>query len=922
MSDRLPDRSASTPTFLPRLGRFLASAGVRLVLSVAIIFSLIPEPWVKRWEPALLAVFALEFLARLALAVRREADAGGRERGWRVPRPGALIMLLLDLVALISFLPIDPRASPWMRILRLLRFIVLLGYWLPLMRDLRTVILRRERARQLIVMGLIVGLLSFAGALVLQQSEFESRAIDYDEDGVVDPPDREFFTKLWWAFRQIQDPGNMIASPSATAAVFVSLTLTVAGLMLVSFLIGLGSDVVREVMELGQLRAPGLHGHTVIVNINAATRQLLEELMHYYQKLQPRDARPLSRWWFALLLEGLRRSLFGPRYVVVGTQPERPDFLRRSDLARIVYRHGSAHDESFMQRADIALAQRVVLLADTAAAEPDAETIRAALAIVEGLRDPTPADPIEGAVTGSNIQVPRNRSRRLARATDGHLTHQRGRAKLLIAEILDERNVPASWAALASGGGELRAFIVVVDRMIALFLACVGRTAGIGPVLSELFTCSGHELYTCFFDLPELAYTCETPPELPHAPDAAIDRLVRRARVLPPGRGLVPLGLLYEQTDELGMPDLGVVIGGGEPGAAACSGFIALAPNFAVVREFSEGLRRDPGAPGWSEGQQEAARREAAGAPEFAHEPHLSLRKVLIVGFRPATIALCEALLLAEPDADILVLVASEAERRAALDRINVHRDMVERHLLRGYHGALVPRPEGDFAYQHQDGGPALGRVQIVVGDATSPLQLVDLPGEFGHVSEFDLVYILSSAAQDSDARGAQTLMTLDALLSRSENAAPNLRVVAELVDAELAHRLRQRYAALGVSRVQVYSTENLRAYFLFQSVLIPGFSRVYGQLLAPWGHSFARVLARGRGRGACTFQALSVHVAAAGHGALIGVELDGEAGGVELHLGTGPASADGRIDLSRLRAAWVVAHDPAEHRRPARAPA
>ncbi|MFZ6177128.1 hypothetical protein [Nannocystis pusilla] len=913
----MPDRTSAA---LTRLGRILSSAGVRLLLSAAIIFSLIPEPWVKQYEPLLLGLFALEFSLRLLLAIRRETDDDSRQRGWRWPRLGALALLALDLVALVSFLPIDPRASPWMRSLRLLRFVVLLGYWAPLMRDLRTVMLRRERARQVVVMAMVVGLLSFAGALFLQQSEFDDRGVDYDEDGRIDRDDRDFFTKLWWAFRQIQDPGNMMTAPTAPGVVVISLWLTVAGLFLVSFLIGLGSDVVREMMELSQLRPPGLHGHTVIVNITAATRQLLEELMRYYQKLLPQDVRPLSRWWFALLLDNLRRALMGPRYVVVGTSPDRPDFLRRSELARIVYRHGSANDEAFMHRADIALAQRVVLLADTAAAEPDAETIRASLAIVEGLRDPSPADPEEGAVTGSNIQVQKTRSRRTGRITDGHLTHQRGRGKLLIAEILDERNVPAAWAALASGGGELRAFIVVVDRMIALFLACVGRTAGIGPLLAELLTCTGHEIYTCFFDLPELSYNCETPPQLPAEPQAAMQRLTQRARVLPPRQRLVPIGLLYEEVDELGMPDLGVVIGGDArpPGAIAptCNGFIALAPSFAHVREFSEALRREPEVTAWSEDQDVAARQVVAGAPQFGREPHLPLRRVLVCGFRPVTIALCEALILAEPAAEILVLVPTEAERRAALDRINVHRDMVQRHLLRGYHGALAPRPDGDFShhYEPRDGGPPIGRVQIVVGDTTSPLQFVELPGGFGHVSQFDLVYILSSAGQDSDARGAQTLMTLDALLTRSEPAAPHLRIVAEFVDAELAHRLRQRYAALGVARVQVYSTENLRAYFLFQSVLIPGFARVYGQLLAPWGHSFARLVPSGRGRGRCPFQALSVHIAEAGHGVLIGVELDREGGGSELHLGAGASGEDGVVDLARVRGLWVVTLDPAVH--------
>lgn len=904
----MPDRPSRAPSIYTRLNRLLQRMEVRLVLSAAIIVSLIPEAWVRSYEPGLLLLFFGEFVARLLLVFRRESDPEGREEGWRAPRPGALFLLLLDLVALLSFLPVDHRASPWMRILRLMRFAVLFSYWAPVLKDLRIVMLRRERSRQVAVMGVVVALLSFAGALALQQSEFGAGGVDYDEDGRISGADHRFSIKLWWAFRQIQDPGNMMAGPGAPVVVLVSLGLTVSGLFLISFLIGLGTDVVRELMELSALRSPGLHGHTVIINITAATRQLLEELMHYYQKLLPREGPLWSRTRMSQLGERARRSLFGPRYVVVGTHRERPDFLRRGDLARIVYRHGSATDDTFTERADIAFAQRVVLLADTAAAEPDAETIRAALAVVMGLRDPRPADPVEGAVTGST--APRGRTRPPSRVSDGHLTHQRGRGKLLIAEILDERNVPAAWAALASGSGELRAFIVVVDRMIALFLACVGRTADIGPVLAELFTCAGNELYTCFFDMPELTYTCETPPELPREPEAAMRRLTRRALAEWPRRKVVPLGLLYEESDELGMPDLAVVIGESER-TGACNGFIALSPSFAHVRDFSEDLRRRPGDIGWSKDQADAAARASAGAPPLQPEERLPLRRVLVCGFRPATVALLEAVVLAEPAAEVLVLVASEEERRAALERLAVHRDMLERSLLRGYRGAFVARPGGDFTYQPRGEREPLGRVQVRVGDATSPLQLVDLPGGFGSVAALDLVYVLSSAHQDSDALGAQALMTLDALLSREGGA--QVRVVAEFVDAELAHRLRQRYAALGSTRVQVYSTENLRAYFLFQSVLVPGFARVYGQLLAPWGHSFRRLLAAGRGQGRCSFGALSLRVADAVQGILVGVELDGPDGAAELHLGGGAPRDRGEVDLGRLRAVWVVARDPAE---------
>lgn len=904
MVARVRARSVSSRLLL-RLARVLDSTGVRVGLSVAIILSLIPEPFVHTLEPTLLTLFAVEFGARLLLAIRREPSTAGHEAGWQRPRLGACALLGLDLVALMSFLPLAAASSPWMRILRLSRFVVLLGYWAPVMRDLRTVMLRHERTRQVIVMGMVVALLAFAGALVLQQHEFDVTGIDYDEDGVVTSSDRAFFTKLWWAFRQIQDPGNMLQAPGAVAAAVVSLALTVAGLFLVSFLIGLGTDVVREMLEISQRRPPGLHGHTVVVNTNASTGQLLSELMTYYQKLLPSEDRPLSGRWFALRLEALRRGLFGPRYVVVGKEPLRPEFLQRGELSRIVYRCGVASDESFMVRADIAQAQRVVLLADAAAESPDAETTRAALTIVEGLRDPRPVDISEGALAGSNLRGPRGRGRGRARATDGHLTHQSGRARLLIAEVLDERNVPAAWAALAAGGGELRAFIVVVDRMIALFLACVGRTAGVGPVLSELLTCSGRELYTCFFDL-------DAPP-LPSDPQEALARLTTRARAA--RTGVVPLGLLYEQRDELGIPDLAVAIGGealpleADAPPPTCSGFLALAPNFTAVRHLAEGIQRHPEAEGWPSAEIDAARRAAEGAPPLRPDPPLPLRRVLVCGFRPATVALCEAIVLAEPQAEVVVLVTSEAERAAAAERLHGHRDMVQRRLLRGYHGGFVAADAPwEFAFQLQSGGPPRGRLRLLVGDASAPLVLVDLPGAAGHVAGFDLIYILSSAAQDSDARGAQILMTLDALLMRTDNARCP-RVVAEFVEAELAHRLRQRYAALGIARVQVYSTENLRAYFLFQAVLIPGFARVYGQLLAPWGHSFGRLLVEGAGSGRCSFDALALRVAEAGGGVLLGIELVRPGGGCELLLGGG-ATADA-IDLSRLHAAWVVAPDP-----------
>src|SRR5690606_6329185 len=182
-----------------------------------------------------------------------------------------------------------------------------------------------------------------------------------------------FFVHLWWAFRQVQDPGNMMASPHHAVAVIVSVGLTIVGLFMVSFLIGLGTDVVRELMELARLRPPGLYGHTIIVNIEVSTQQLLHELLRYSRKLLPGGA--LSWRWVTQLARNTQRGMRGAQYLVVGRSHDPPDFLRQPDLARITYRQADVEDESFLARANVAQAQRVVLLADFDVADPDAATI-------------------------------------------------------------------------------------------------------------------------------------------------------------------------------------------------------------------------------------------------------------------------------------------------------------------------------------------------------------------------------------------------------------------------------------------------------------------------------------------------------------------------------------------------------------------
>ena len=906
---------AGSPGFTT-VARLLGRVESRLILSAAIIVSLLPFGWVARLDGAFFLLFAFEFMLRTALIFRSEARYSHgsphgpsptiheltHPRGWQWPSTGTLVLLVLDLLALLSFVPsllgLDAEETHWLRLFRLTRMLLLLSYWAPLLRDLWSVMRRQERAQQVVLMGLVVMAMSFAGAVVLGQLHQGDAIVDYDGDQhagfdeggeALDPDDARFFVHLWWAFRQIQDPGNMLTSPAHIAAVVVSLALTIFGLFLVSFLIGLGTDVVRELMALTRLRPPGLRGHTVIVNLDASTQQLLHELILYSRKLLPSGA--LSLGWVAQLLRNTRKGLRGAHYLVVGRDHDPPDFLRLPDLAHVTYRQGQVDEEAFQVRTDVCEATRVVLLADLRATDPDADTIQALLTITGTMRE---AD---------------------ARRAGG-----RRRTRLLIAEVLDESNVPAARAAITGDGhGKMRAFVVPTERLIAQFIACVAFRPGIGRVLEELLTSRGDELYTLYFNLGGLGYQREQPPGLSSDPSAAMRELIRRARSLPSRKRVIPVGVLMgcEGDDEPRVhlnPKLGECeCSEGEDGGVieipasadggSCIGFVALAENFTHVRDLAEDFYHRSGA---TVPEDEG---EVPDLGAFARAETTKLERVLMCSFRNGTVSMVESIIQAEPNTQILLMIRNQSLLEAVWDDFDAHTKLVERQLLRGHHGRFeADKQRSTLTWCGPDGGspPDRPHVYVAVGDWSSSRQLTSLPFDFGHVKTMDAVVLMSNETAGADARTAKTLMKLETLTT-----AP--RVVAEVLDVELARRLRRRNHEGPYDRVSVYSIQELRAFFMFQSVVVPSFDLVYTELMGPWGESLVRLLPEGPMRGTCTYEQLAKHLAHTER-VLIGVELcaeqhlhaDERECRTDVHVG-GPV---GEIPLGRLIAVWVVSRD------------
>ena len=880
---------------------FLEQFGVRLVLSIAIIASLIPSQQADEYDLWFLALFATEVGLRVFTVIVNPHQAepvdrlgAANEDGVDAPYHGArrrwaaIALLVVDSVALVSFLPlpVGTAGARWLRVFRLTRMLLLFGYWAPLVRDLVGILSRRERARQLVLMGFVVGVLSFAGAVLLYY--LSDAPVDVNGDDVVTDADKTFSALLWWSFRQVQDPGNMMADPKALPVVLISLLLTVFGLFLVSFLIGLGTDVVHELIELTRLRPPGLRGHTVVVNIRPSTRRLLHELMRYYRKLVPSEAPLLSAQWFTDLR---RRGVVGTRYLVVGNQDDPPDFVRQPELSRIVYRQRPEDEEELIVRADLLLAKRIVLLADQDDVNADAETIRTMVTLVEHVRE-------------------RERA---------HRTMQRQR--VLIAEVLDESNVPAAQSALATGSWSFRGFVVPTEKLLALFIASVVRRPGLGELLEELLTSRGHEIYTCFFDARGLSFSMKDPPDLGSSARGAMDTLLERglARTKDGGR-VIPLGLLVERSGRPGERDFDVTINPPDDEALPrVRGFVGIADRFASIWSIASDLPQHPGP-----GATLAAAPQDVVLPTLARTHRRKTTRILVCGFRPGSIYMLEELFRSDPGGEVLVLVQNAEARTQALAALDAHSELVKRGLMHGRHGVFERQVDGMISVSlDRDTDSGVSAMHLCVADAMASRNLVDLPAEFGHVADLDAIIFVASDTESADKRTATTLLKLEQLLDmRGPEQTRRPRVVAEVVDGRLATRLEQRYRKLGIDDVRVFSTQELRAYFLFQAVVVPGFDTVYAELLGSWGQSFVHrhVVPGPQGSdGRCTFAALAVQLRSQGD-VLIAVELAGPSGRTTLCVAPCGDAPGTEFSLSELRGVWVIAPDHQDQAAQARA--
>ena len=755
----------------------------KLLLSVIIILSVLPFPWVNILSMVFFGFFAVELSGRIWL-FREDL----RQRSLN---KAELFFLILDILATLSFLPIEYLwdEARYLRLMRLSRMMLLLGYWGPIVREIWFIVMKRERRYQIFFVIASVLILTFVSAILL--SHFQTLGIDLNEDGNLDN-DSSFWVLLWWSFRQIQDPGNILKSADATMAFFFSVFLTIAGMFIFSFLIGIGASVVEELVALGKERRLGMHRHSVICNVGDFSRVLLEELVTYYAK-----------------------SFRSPRIVAMGPRASRYGYMLEGPAQRVRYRQGrpiSVHD---LKRVDADRATRVILLGQPDNEQSDAQVVSQILSV----RQVNPACDIY-----AELHRPDN-----------------VRAALTAGAVLpppDQPDLPLD---------ERRTVPILVDHLVGRFLANITMFPGVQDLYWELLTSQGDEIYTCLFGYGALESW-----EPPSAHLLPFSDLLARAQA---EHGVILLGYLTRSaSDPLGATHAlnpGSARGGvpGPPQVAPVkelNGFFGVADNFHSMRKFVESLPDVSAAPPDPPLELLPAMGQCPAAPEIS--------RILICGFHAGLDDYCEQLILFAGEPEFFILLPDEKALQDAM-RVFTHRMEEEEEDPLTPRRVAHFKADGPASLRYtvidQGERKGEGKVHLAVADWTDEDILLDPPDLDISLEQADVIFFSYVPGDpDPDARTALGLLKLVRLQQEQAfTPRPGHRVVCEVQSSEKAMLFASRFGqpAPGQNQrclpVAIVPAEKLRNAILAQSVFVPGISAIYRELLSDTGQEICKLL-------------------------------------------------------------------------------
>jgi len=353
------------PSIPRRVAALLEKRPLKFFLALMIIVSLLPLASLEHTlRPVFIAVFATELLFRAVALTRPQHEVQRFE--W--------FFLLIDFLAFASFLPVEgiigSNYTEAFVALRLTRLALLLRFARELAADVYSIMTRREQLQQFGLVTIGVFSLAFGTAVVLHHLP-----IQYDYSGL--GQNAGFLDRLWWSFRQLQSADNLVPNLRVPAPIAIlSLVLTIIGVFIVSFIIGLGTNVVDQVVRAERRRPVDYHDHSLVIGPIHDAEMLVTEFVRLYER-----NRNLRRWFRpAELYQWIRnrgprpKRHALPRMALLGIQPDPPGYLYDPGMRWVVYREGDGWDPEALERVAAKVSKRALILSRSDAG-PDADAV-------------------------------------------------------------------------------------------------------------------------------------------------------------------------------------------------------------------------------------------------------------------------------------------------------------------------------------------------------------------------------------------------------------------------------------------------------------------------------------------------------------------------------------------------------------------
>ena len=331
------------------LERFFNRSTTKFVLAFLIILSVLPLPEIRKFDLVFFAIFGVELVVRFILFARMKE----RRRLFEA------FMLIIDTVAVLSFLPIPHQVvqTRYLRLVRLFRLSLLLRFAASLARDMWNIVARKEIKYQLSFLFGAVAILTFLSGIVLHALQVP---VDLNNDGAVEIGSLK--DVLWWSFREIESQDNITQNLDGPF-IFIafSFVLTLAGVFVMSLLIGVGSSVVEKLLTASKEKPVALFDHTVVIGRGRNLLHLLQMLVRIMKKNRER-----------------------PAIALLSDSDDPPNFLYENELRKVEYRTGDPSELRSLRLVNTKDAKKVLIVYDDEKKQlADAYSISTVLAVRE-----------------------------------------------------------------------------------------------------------------------------------------------------------------------------------------------------------------------------------------------------------------------------------------------------------------------------------------------------------------------------------------------------------------------------------------------------------------------------------------------------------------------------------------------------------